>query len=171
MASEKEQERSLDKPPRPAPTGPLASRFDQMFPVLSPAEIDRVRHFGDVRRFRPGELLCRVGKPSPGMYVILSGRVSVLSRDPLGRTIPTAEFVQLIGGTAADVDVVPGEVLAELGQLSGNPSAIDARAIDEVEAIVVPTDQLRALLIAEAELGERVIPRVAGHRRRRMSRP
>ena len=34
-------------------TGALASRFQQMFPVLSPAEIDRVRRFGEIRRFRP----------------------------------------------------------------------------------------------------------------------
>jgi thioredoxin reductase (NADPH) len=128
-----------------------------MFPVLSSTEIDRVRHFGDVRRFRPGELLCRAGKPSPGMYVILSGRVAILGRDPLGRSVPVREFVQMIGGTPEDVDVLPGEVLAELGQLSGNPSAIDAQAVEEVEAIVVPSDQLRALLIAEAELGERIL--------------
>src|SRR5499433_3608837 len=106
MASEKDQERSLHTPP----TGPLASRLDQMFPVLSPAEIDRVRHFGDVRRFRPGELLCRVGKPSPGMYVILSGKLAVVSRDPFGRALPVAEFGQMIGGTPEELDVVPGEV-------------------------------------------------------------
>jgi len=35
----------------------LASRFNQMFPVLSPAEIDRVRRFGEVRRFPAGDLL------------------------------------------------------------------------------------------------------------------
>src|SRR5215813_9055558 len=157
MASEKEQGGGLHNPPRPTLTGPLASRLDQMFPVLSAAEIDRVRHFGEVRRFHPGELLCRVGKPSPGMYVILSGRVTTLSRDPLGRAMPAGEFIQMIGGTAQDLDVVPGEVLAELGQLSGNPSAIDAQAVEEVEAILVPTDQLRALLIAEAELGERIL--------------
>ena len=80
----------------PSPHGALARRFDQMFPVLSPAEIDRVRRFGDVRRFAPGELLCRVGKPSPGMYVILSGRLAVVSRDALGRSLPLAEFVQLV---------------------------------------------------------------------------
>ena len=140
MASEKEQERSLHKPPRPAPTGPLASRFDQMFPVLSPAEIDRVRHFGDVRRFRPGELLCRVGKPSPGMYVILAGRVKVVGRDALGRSMSPDEFLQRIGGTPEDLEVVPGEVVAELGQLSGNPSALDVQAVEEVEAILVPTN-------------------------------
>ena len=128
-----------------------------MFPVLSAAEIDRVRHFGDVQRFRPGEFLCRVGKPSPGMFVILSGRVAVVGRDGLGRALPTAEFAQLIGATLEDMEVVPGEVLAEIGQLSEAPSVLDAQAVDEVEAIVVPSEGLRALLIGEAELGERIL--------------
>ena len=144
-------------PQRPTPQGALARRFDQMFPVLSSAEIDRVRRFGDVRRFRPGELLCRVGKPSPGMYLILSGRMAVVSRDPLGRALPVAEFAQLIGGTQEEMEVLPGELVADLGTLTEKPSAIDVQAVDEVEAIVVPPDQLRALLVTEAELGERIM--------------
>ena len=135
----------------------LTSRFDQTFPVLSPVEIDRVRQFGELRRFQSGQLLCRVGEPSPGMYVILSGRVRVVSRDAFGRSLSAAEFAQMTGGAPEDMDVVPGEVLADLGQLSGAPSAIDVQAIDEVEAIVVSSDQLRTLLIAEAELGERIL--------------
>jgi thioredoxin reductase (NADPH) len=141
----------------PSPHGALARRFDQMFPVLSPAEIDRVRRFGDVRRFAPGELLCRAGKPSPGMYVILSGRLAVVSRDALGRSLPLVDFVQLAGGTPDEMEILPGEVLADLGTLSDKPSAIDVQAVEEVEAIVVPPDQLRALLVAEAELGERIL--------------
>src|SRR5256885_6951414 len=168
MASEKEPERGGQEAPGNAPPGPgpapptaaLASRFQQMFPVLSAAEIDRVRRFGDLRRFRPGEVLSQAGKPGPGMYVILSGRVAVTGRDPLGQALPVATFAELIGATLEDMaEVVPGEVMADIGQLSGNPSAsvIDALAVGEVEAIVVPPEGLRALLIAEAELGERIL--------------
>src|SRR5437879_11970766 len=131
-----------------------------MFPVLSPPEIDRVRHFGEVRRFRPGEVLFQAGKPGPGVYVGLSGRVAVAGRDAVGQAIPVAKFAELIGATLEDMaEVVPGEVLAEIGELSGQPSVsvIDAQAVGEVEAIVVPPEGLRALLIAEAELGERIL--------------
>src|ERR1700756_3480776 len=58
------------------PSGVLASRFHQMFPVLSAAEIDRVRRFGEIRRFQAGEFLSRAGEAAPPMYVILSGRVA-----------------------------------------------------------------------------------------------
>ena len=163
MPSEKEHEVPGNAPPGPGPassTAVLASRFQQMFPVLSPAEIDRVRHFGEVRRFRPGEVLFQAGKPGPGMYVILSGRVAVAGRDAVGQAIPVAKFAELIGATLEDMaEAVPGEVLAEIGELSGQPSVsvIDAQAVGEVEAIVVPPEGLRALLIAEAELGERIL--------------
>src|SRR4029453_2631842 len=56
-------------------------------------------------------------------------------------------------------EVVPGEVMAEIGQLSGRPdlSAFDARAVGDVEAIFVPPEAVRTLLVAEAELGERIL--------------
>ena len=149
-----------------APAGPatsnaaLASRFQQMFPVLSPAEIDRVRRFGEVRRFPDGELLFQAGEAVPGMYVILSGRVAILPRDALGQTVPVAAFAQLIGAPVEEMtEVVPGEVIAEIGTLSGRAdlSVFDARAVGDVEAIVVPPEALRALLVTEAELGERIL--------------
>jgi thioredoxin reductase (NADPH) len=41
--------------------------------------------------------------------------------------------------------------------LSGRPSLVDARAASDVEALLVRSDGLRALLIAEAEIGERIM--------------
>src|SRR5439155_21725080 len=131
MDAEQDPERRGDDGPGNARPGPatapssnaLASRLQQLFPILAAAEIDRVRRFGDVRRFRPGEVLYQVGKPGPGMYVILSGRVAVVGRDGLGQAVPVAAFAQLIGATVEEMaEAVPGEVLAEIGQLSGQPS-------------------------------------------------
>src|SRR5262245_493734 len=149
-------------PPAPATTGnaALASRFNQMFPVLSPAEIDRVRRFGEVRRFPAGEYIFRAGKPTPGMYVILSGRVAIVPRDGMGHEVPVAAVADMIGAPREEMtEVVPGEVMAEIGQISGRRevSAIDGRAVGEVEAIFVAPESVRALLIEEAELGERIL--------------
>jgi thioredoxin reductase (NADPH) len=145
----------------PAPSNTtLASRFQQMFPVLSAAEIDRVRRFGDVRRFPAGQLLFQAGEAVAGMYVILSGRVAIVPRDGLGQSVPVAAFAQLVGAPLEEMtEVVPGEVIAELGQLSGRAdlSVFDARAVGDVEAIVVAPEALRTLLVAEAELGERIL--------------
>jgi thioredoxin reductase (NADPH) len=138
----------------------LASRFHQMFPVLSTAEIDRVRRFGEVRRFPAGEPLFQVGEAVPGMFVILSGRVAIVPRDGLGHRLPMAAFAQMIGAPLDEMtEVVAGEVMAEIGQLSGRQdlSVYDARAVADVEAIFVPPEALRTLLVAEAELGERIL--------------
>ncbi len=47
--------------------------------------------------------------------------------------------------------------MGELAQLAGRPALVDAHARGPVEALIIPPDQLRALLIAEAELGERIM--------------
>jgi thioredoxin reductase (NADPH) len=47
--------------------------------------------------------------------------------------------------------------MGELAQLAGRPALVDAYAQEPVEALIIPPDRLRALLIAEAELGERIM--------------
>jgi thioredoxin reductase (NADPH) len=47
--------------------------------------------------------------------------------------------------------------MGELAQLSGRPYLVDEKALTDVEAVAIPADRLRALLIAEADLGERLM--------------
>lgn len=119
-------------------------RFEQTFPTLTEREIERVRGFGDVKIFRHGELLLETGKPGPGMFVLLSGHVAITQRDGLGHTSPV-------------IDQGPGQFVAEIGQLSGRVALVDGRAEGDVETIQIPPERLRALLVAEAELGERIM--------------
>jgi thioredoxin reductase (NADPH) len=122
----------------------IDSRREQMFPKFTPAEIDRIRRFGTVSRYAKDALLFRTGEVSPGMFVLNSGTVAVSWRDGLGHVQPI-------------VEQGPGEFVAEVSQLSGRPSLVDATAKTDVEALLIPTKGLRALLIAEAELGERIM--------------
>jgi thioredoxin reductase (NADPH) len=41
--------------------------------------------------------------------------------------------------------------------LAGQPRLVEARAASDTEVLVIPGDRLRAVLIAEAELGERIM--------------
>ena len=50
-----------------------------------------------------------------------------------------------------------GQFLAEIGQLSGRVALVDGHAEGDVETLLIPPDQLRALLVAEADLGERIM--------------
>ena len=47
--------------------------------------------------------------------------------------------------------------MGELAQLSGGPAFVDAIAVEAGEAVAIPPERLRALLVAEAELGERIM--------------
>jgi thioredoxin reductase (NADPH) len=51
----------------------------------------------------------------------------------------------------------PGEFVAEFGQLSGQPSFVDVHAIDEVEALLISTENMRSMIIEEPEVGERIM--------------
>jgi thioredoxin reductase (NADPH) len=119
-------------------------RHEQAFPELTAAEIARMRRFGEVRHYRDGEMLFETGKPGPGMFVILSGHVAITQRDGLGHITPV-------------IDQGPGQFLAEIGQLSGRIALIDGHAEGDVETLLIPPERLRALLVAEADLGERIM--------------
>src|SRR5207247_11402766 len=61
------------------------------------------------------------------------------------------------GGEGRIVTRGPGAFIGELTRLSGRPSLVDARAVKPVETLVVSSPRLRDVLVAEAELGERIM--------------
>ncbi|MEA2822723.1 MAG: thioredoxin reductase, partial [Bradyrhizobium sp.] len=119
-------------------------RHEQTFPALTAPEIARMRRFGELRHYKNGEKLFETGKPGPGMFVILSGHVAITQRDGLGHVTPV-------------IDQGPGQFMAELGQLSGRIALVDGTAEGDVETLLIAPERLRALLVAEADLGERIM--------------
>ncbi|MDY0749047.1 FAD-dependent oxidoreductase [Paucibacter sp. R3-3] len=119
-------------------------RYRQMFPVLTVREMSRVAHYGTPLWHRADELVVRAGHPTRGVHVIRSGRVVVEQRDGLGLVTPI-------------VTMEVGNFLGEVGQLSGGPAMVDARADGPVQTLVLDAPRLRALIVAEAELGERLM--------------
>src|SRR5271156_320749 len=121
----------------------IEARRDQMFPVLEPAEIERLGRFGERKSYAVGARIFTTGEVAPGAFIILSGRAES-SQHRLDRTEPI-------------VTHGPGSFMGELAQLSGRPSLVDAVAVEPVEALVIPPRRLRDLLVEEAELGERIM--------------
>ncbi|MDY0744417.1 FAD-dependent oxidoreductase [Paucibacter sp. R3-3] len=121
----------------------VASRSHQMFPLLSAGDIARLQRFASPVGFPKGARLFAAGERGAGMYVILSGSVAITQRDGMGHVVPV-------------VTHGPGQFMAEVGQLSGRPALVDGHALENVEALLIPPEQLRALIIAEADLGERI---------------
>jgi thioredoxin reductase (NADPH) len=131
---------TVTEPKRPL----IEARREQMFPILERAEIDRIRRFGEPRAYDDGDALVRVGEVGHGQIVVIAGAVAVSRHDELGRREPI-------------VTHGPGGFFGELSQLSGRPALVDAYADGPVEALVIPPEKLRALLVAEADLGERIM--------------
>ncbi len=119
-------------------------RYQETFPALTAQEIDRLRRYGSVRKYSDGEKLFEAGKISPGMFVVLKGQVALTQRDGLGHLTPIAEQGE-------------GQFLADVGQLSTRATLVDGTAEGDVETLLIPTEGLRALLVAEADLGERIM--------------
>jgi thioredoxin reductase (NADPH) len=138
----------LDNPPisaAPAPGQPAdPNRAYQTFPVLSAADMQRIRRFGEPHHAKDGAYLIQAGMKSRGMFLLVKGQVRVTQRDGLGNVKHYHDYEV-------------GEFLAEAGTLFGGSALVDAQAIGGVEGILVVPDQLRALIIAEADLGERIM--------------
>jgi thioredoxin reductase (NADPH) len=122
----------------------IERRRDQMFPDLDPVEIGRVRRFGEVRSFAAGEALLTAGQIGPGLIVILAGRVDITQRNQSG-------------GRDLIVSHGSGQFMGELAQMAGRPALVDATAQEPVRALMIQPDRLRALFVAEADLGERIM--------------
>lgn len=121
----------------------IETRGPQMFPRLEASEIDRIRRFGEARHYAANESIFKVGEVAPGLVVIVTGKVKVTHRQTWhGGHITLHE---------------PGAFMGELAQLAGRPALVDSYAQEPVEALVIAPDRLRALLVAEADLGERIM--------------
>jgi thioredoxin reductase (NADPH) len=121
----------------------IATRREQMFPRLTDEELARLARFGEPVSFTAGQTVARPGEVGPGLLLILSGKVEVSQ--------------QAHGAPSHIVTHEHGNFMGELAQLSGRPSLVEAVALDDVEALAVAPDRLRAMLVAEAELGERIM--------------
>ena len=128
----------------PAKPSIIDTRHDQMFPVLE-AIGNRARAafwYGAI--VRTGEALEKAGK--------IGYRVE---HHPGGTD--RGHPAQRGGHQTPIVTQGPGAFLGELAQLAGRPALVDAYAREPIKALIIPPDRLRALLIAEAELGERIM--------------
>ncbi len=106
-----------------------ATRGDQMFLRFNDDEIKRLARFGRPRSYRAGEMLARI-----------------------------VEVTKPNGGEKTQIVIHErGNFMGELAQLSGRPYLVDAMALTGVEGVTIAPDRLRALLVAEADLGERLM--------------
>ncbi len=92
-------------------------RYDQMFPVLEPPDIERLKRFGSNTAYRAGTRVVTSGSIAPGFIVLLSGKIDVSQETRLDRR----EVIVTYGA---------GQFTGELAQLSARPALVDADVIE-----------------------------------------
>src|SRR5580693_4362618 len=115
-------------------------RQAEAFPVLTPAQIDRIRPYGSVRAVRAGEIIFEQGQMGMPCYVVLSGKLNIVMARLDG------EHVFATHG--------PGNFSGDMVMISGTGSLARGRVVERGEFLVVAVDALRSLIAKDAELSD-----------------
>ena len=124
-------------------TLPITSALDaatQTFPTLTPTQINRIRTHSKLRKVEAGEVLFKPGDINVGVFVLLSGSLEYLQ--------PALDGERLI------VTHGPGAFTGELTMISGRQCMVVGRVSEAGEFLEMSTEELRALVAKDAELGE-----------------
>jgi len=118
----------------------MMDRAAQMFPELTPAQIERIASIGERREVRAGEILFDVGDQNTRFFVVLSGAVDILRSAGDGAEPVTAHHA--------------GQFTGEINMLSARRSLVRARVSADGTVIAVDRDALRTLVQRDPELSE-----------------
>jgi thioredoxin reductase (NADPH) len=122
---------------------PVPSALDartQAFPVLTAAQISRIRPGSKVREVKKGEILFEPGDTNVPFFVLLSGSMEIVQSDLTGeRPIATHG---------------PGNFTGEMTMISGRGTLVRGRVTEPGEFLELSADGLRSLVAKDAELSE-----------------
>lgn len=113
---------------------------------LSPEIVLDLMVRGDVHRFSRGSILIVEGAISSSLFILLSGKLKVFSRDDRGREV----IYNLVG---------PGEVFGEM-ILDGGPRSASVMALTEVECLEIRVSEIREFMRQCPEFAEALIFRL-----------
>jgi thioredoxin reductase (NADPH) len=111
-----------------------------MFPDLTPAQIDRIRVLGTLRRVEPGEILFRPGDTAVPFFVMLSASMEIVQPGLNGERLITTHH--------------PGAFTGELSMISGQRCLVLGRVTGAGELLELSAKGLRSLIARDAELNE-----------------
>jgi thioredoxin reductase (NADPH) len=112
----------------------------QAFPILTPAQIERIRPLGKVRRVEKGEILFEVGDQRVPFFVLLSGFMEIVQPTFAGESPVATHTV--------------GEFTGEMPMISGRRSLVRGRVTEAGDFLEVDGENLRSLVAKDAELSE-----------------
>jgi thioredoxin reductase (NADPH) len=122
---------------------PVPSALDfrtQAFPILTVAQINRVRPGSKLREVKKGEVLFEPGDTNVPFFVLLSGSMEILQPDLTGERPLVAHG--------------PGGFTGEMTMISGRRSLVRGRVTEPGEFLELSAESLRSLVAKDAELSE-----------------
>ena len=111
-----------------------------LFPRLTPAQIEQLAEHAETVSFSPGEVVFHQGERDASFYVVLSGAIDVIDRQPDGDHY----FAQCQAGTFA----------ADISMFTGEPTLARGVVAEESSLLVLRPDAVRKLVAGSADLGD-----------------
>ncbi len=113
---------------------------DAMFPKLTAAQIARLASLGSRRAVAEGEVVVDQGASRRSLFVVLKGRLDVVSPTRDGENHITVHE--------------PGQFTGEVNMLAGRPSLVRTRAAEASELLEIDPATLRHIVQTDTELSE-----------------
>jgi thioredoxin reductase (NADPH) len=117
-----------------------SSRVEQIFPILTPEQINRIAVHGHMRAIQPGQVLVEQGDSTVPFFVVVSGELEIVRPSCAGETLITSHR--------------PGQFTGEVNMLSGRRALARIRATKHGQVIEMDRQHMMALIQTDAELGE-----------------
>jgi thioredoxin reductase (NADPH) len=118
----------------------MPDRQAQAFPILTEAQIDRIRPYGSVRPVQTGEVLFEPGKLGMSCFVVISGKLDIAM---LG-----------LSGEQVFVTYGPGQFSGEVVLISGGRALARGRVSESGDFLEVSSNSMRELIAKDAELSD-----------------
>jgi thioredoxin reductase (NADPH) len=122
------------------PTINTADPQAEAFPVLTPAQIARIRPNGNLRAVKAGEVLFEPGKLGMSCFVVLSGKLDIAMAG--------------LSGEQVFVTHGPGQFSGEVVLISGARALSRGRVAETGEFLELSADALRTVIAKDAELSD-----------------
>jgi thioredoxin reductase (NADPH) len=140
MSPETQGDRFVAMPDTTTPLPLTRSRVEQIFPVLTPAQIGRIAAIGRIHTISSGKVLVEQGDDAIPFFVVVSGELEAVH--------PTSAAETLITVFRA------GQFTGEVNTLSGRRALARLRVRQPGEVIELSRENVLALVQTDAELSE-----------------
>jgi len=129
----------------------LLLREVPMFSGLAPEDLEKVAEIANEQLFFDQDLLCREGEPGNALYILVSGKVSVIKKTG--------------GQDAVLAERSMGDFVGEMAIIESAPRSATLKAIGEVRVLVIDGAAFNAILLDRPQVAVSVLRKMSARLR------